>query len=575
MSEDIQRRLAAILAADVAGYSRLMGEDETGTLSALRHLRTEQFVPTVDRHRGKIVKSMGDGWLVEFASVVDAVTCAIEVQEGLAGHESIKIRVGVHLGDITHEEEDIFGDGVNIAARLQEIAEPGGIVISDIARRSIDGKLAAAFVDLGVQDLKNIAAPVAAYGWGMTTITAEATVLPLPDKPSIAVLPFTNMSGDPEQEYFSDGVTDDIITALSRFEDLFVIARTSSFSFRGKAEKVQKIADDLGVRYVLEGGLRTAGKRIRINTQLIDAESGHHIWADRFDRDLEDVFALQDEISQKVASTVAGRLRITAQERARHKPTHNLQAYDYLLRGRSIVGDTEDNNLRAKRAYQKAIELDPACARAYMGLSQHYMIDEFSNWGQSPEQSRELALECVEKAVALDKFDCEVQWRAGFAYTCRGEFEEARIYLTRALELNSNDADALTVMGVYLTAIGKASEAVDCCERAIKLNPFGPGYYLWNLATAYYCAREYEAVLVQMKEYVSRFPKFIRPRRVLAAAYAQLGRLEEARKETEIILAAEPNTSLKVIREKDTLIWKHQEDREHWLEGLKLAGFPA
>ena len=570
----MKRRLAAILAADVVGYSRLMGEDETGTLSALRRMRAEHFVPTVDHHRGKIVKSMGDGWLVEFASVVDAVTCAIEIQEGVAAQSQIKLRMGIHLGDITHEEEDIFGDGVNIAARLQEVADPGGIVISDMARRSVGGKLAAAFVELGVHNLKNIAEPITAYGWGMTAGAANAPTLPLPDKPSIAVLPFTNMSADPEQEYFSDGVTDDIITALSRFEDLFVIARNSSFAYRGKTQKVQKIAEDLGVRYVLEGGLRTAGKRIRINAQLIDAKSGHHIWADRFDGDLEDVFAFQDEISQKVTSTVAGRLRVTAQENARHKPTKNLQAYDHLLRGRSIVGDTEENNLRAKQAYQKAIELDPACARAYMGLSQHYIIDEFSNWGQPPEESRELALECVEKAVALDKFDCEVQWRAGFVYTCRGEFEEAKIYHERAIELNPNDADALTVMGVYLTAIGEGSEAVDYCERAIRLNPFGPGYYLWNLATAYYCARQYEAVLVPMKEYVSRFPKFIRPRRVLAAAYGQLGRLEEAKKETEIILTAEPNVTLKAIREKDTLVWKHQDDKEHWLEGLKKAGFP-
>jgi tetratricopeptide (TPR) repeat protein len=251
-----------------------------------------------------------------------------------------------------------------------------------------------------------------------------------------------------------------------------------------------------------------------------------------------------------------------------------MRAYDYLLQGRSIVGDTEENNLRAKRAYEKAIELDPTCARAFMGMSQHYIIDEFSNWAAPPERSRELALECAVKAAALDRFDSEVQWRVGYVYTCRGDFEEAKVYLDRALELNPNDADALTVMGVYLTGVGKADEAVNFCERAMRLNPFCPGYYLWNLATANYCARKYEDALVPMKEYVSRYPKFIRPRRVLAAAYAQLGRIDEAQNETKIILAAEPNTSLKRIGENDTLVWKKLSDREHFIEGLRLAGFP-
>ena len=581
----MERRLAAILAADVVGYTALMGADEAGTLRRLTDLRRAFIEPLIDQHHGRIVKLMGDGLLIEFASVVDAVACALAWQNGVAERETgtdddrpIRFRIGINLGDVIVEDGDIHGDGVNIAARLEALAAPGRVCISEDAYRQAKGKVDADFEDLGKQQLKNVTDPIRIYQTAadlesQPSSTGFASGPSPTDKPSIAVLPFTNMSADTQQDYFSDGVTDDIITALSRFEDFLVIARNSSFYYRGKTEKVQRIAQDLGVRYVLEGGLRFAGKRIRINAQLIDANSGHHIWADRFDRESEDVFAVQDEISQKVASTVAGRLRVTAQERARHKPATNLQAYDYLLRARSIVGDTEENNARAKQAYQKAIELDPTCARAYMGLSQHYIIDEFSNWGQPPERSAELALECVEKAVALDKFDCEVQWRAGFVFTCRGDFEDARIYLDRALELNPNDADALTVMGVYLTAVGEPDKAVDYCERAIKLNPFGPGYYLWNLATAYYSARRYEDVLVPVKEYVSRFPKFIRPRRVLAAAYARLGRLEEARKETEVILAAEPSTSLKTIRKDATLVWKRPEDREHWIEGLELAGF--
>jgi TolB-like protein/cytochrome c-type biogenesis protein CcmH/NrfG len=536
-----------------------------------------------------VVKLIGDGTLMEFGSVVDSVNFAVDVQRAMAlrntdapEDQRMTYRIGINIGDIMVEGDDIYGNGVNVAARLEALAEPGGICVSRTVFDHVKGKVDFTFEDLGKQQVKNIPQPVQVFRvlFGAppadlnAATTTQAKPLPLPDKPSVAVLPFTNMSADPEQEYFSDGVTDDIITELSRFHDLFVIARNSSFSYRGKAENVQKIAAELGVRYVLEGGVRTAGKRIRINAQLIEAESGYHLWAERYDRDLDDVFALQDEISQKVASTVVGKLRVTAQERARRKPAESLQAYDYLLQGRSIMGDTEENNLRAKRAYEKAIELDPACARAYTGLSQHHMIDEFSNWGESPERSRELALECAVKAAALDRFDSEVQWRVGFVYTHRGDFEEAKLYLDRALELNPNDADALTVMGVYLTGVGEADEAVDFCERAMRLNPFCPGYYLWNLATACYCARRYEDVLVSMKEYLSRYPKFIRPRRVLAAAYAQLGRIDEAQKETEIILAAEPNTSLKRVRENDTLVWKKAGDQEHWIDGLRLAGFP-
>jgi len=298
----MERRLAAILAADVAGYSRLMGEDEAGTLSALRQFRTELLAAKVSRNRGKVVKSMGDSWLVEFTSVADAVTCAIEVQEGLVGNESIKLRVGVHLGDISHEDDDIYGDGVNIAARLQEIADPSAIVISDIARRSIDGKLAAVFTDLGTHTLKNIAEPVTAYGWGMTTVTAETGALPLPDKPSIVVLPFNNMSGDPEQEYFADGMTEDITTELARFSELFVIARNTAFTFKGHVHNVQDVAYELGIHFVLEGSVRKAGNRIRINAQLIDGQNGNHLWAERYDGNIDQIFDLEDEVTHKVVS---------------------------------------------------------------------------------------------------------------------------------------------------------------------------------------------------------------------------------------------------------------------------------
>jgi TolB-like protein/TPR repeat protein len=577
----MERRLAAILAADVVGYSRLMEADEEGTLRLLSAYR-EIIDGLIADHRGRVFGSAGDSVIAEFASPVEAMRCAVKIQQelesrngNLAQDRRMQFRIGVNLGDVVAENENLHGDGVNIAARLEELAEPGGVCVSGTVYDHLAGKLDIVLDDLGEQKLKNIARPVRVWRWAGEDTAQSRDIHPaLPDKPSIAVLPFTNMSGDPDQEYFSDGITEDIITEISRFQDLFVIARNSSFSYKGKAENVQKIATELGARYVLEGGVRTAGKRIRITTQLIDAESGHHLWAERYDRDLADVFELQDEISQRVASTVVGRLRVTAQERAQRKRPENLEAYDYLLRGRSIAGDTEDNNLLAKRAYEKAIELDPTCARAYMGLSQHHIIDGFSNWGESPERSRELALECAVKAASLDKYDSEVQWRVGFVYTNRGEFEEARVYLERAIELNPNDADALTVMGVYLTAIGEHEDAVVFCEKAMQLNPFCPGYYLWNLAGAYHAARRYADVLGPMQEYVSRNPKFMNPRRVLAAAYARLGRMEEAKREVDTILTAQPDASLKDIKKRAARLWKKTSDLEHYIESLRMAGFP-
>ena len=304
MKNGSKRRLAAVLAADVVGYSKLMGADEAGTLAAMRQLRSGVFAPLVAEHGGNLIKSMGDGWLVEFPSVGDGVSCAIKVQEALARHETIKLRIGLHIGDVTFEDEDIYGDGVNIAARLQEIAVPGAVVISDIAQRSIDGKRASAFVDLGTHALKNISEPVTAYGWGMTAVAARASALPLPDKPSIAVLPFDNLSSDVEQGYFSDGITEDIITALSRFSWFFVIARNSTFAYKGKSIDIRQVGRELGVRYVLEGSVRRAGNRIRITGQLVEAETGNHIWADKYDRDLKDIFELQDEITLTIAATI-------------------------------------------------------------------------------------------------------------------------------------------------------------------------------------------------------------------------------------------------------------------------------
>ncbi len=393
----VERRLVAILAADVVGYSLLMGEDETGTLERLKALRKELVQPRITEHSGRIVKLMGDGLLAEFPSVVEAVQCAIEIQREMIGRETdvpndqrIKLRIGVNLGDIIFEGSDIYGDGVNVAARLEGLAKPGGVCVSGAAFDAVEGKINLAIEDMGLQKVKNIAKPVRVYrvtaGEGSDNIAIQMQdALTLPDKPSIAVLPFNNMSGDPEQEYFSDGITEDIITELSRFRELFVIARNSSFSFRNKTVKVQQIAADLGVRYVLEGSVRAARDQIRVTAQLIDAETGHHIWSERYNREITDLFTLQDEIVQTVAGTVAGRLQLTAEDRAVRKPIESLEAYDYTLRGQSIIADTRENNLRARQAYEKAIELDPIFARAYVGLALSYNIEWFNHWYPSSD----------------------------------------------------------------------------------------------------------------------------------------------------------------------------------------------
>ncbi len=354
------RRLAAILAADVAGYSKLMGEDETRTLTALQELRGE-LSATVTQHRGEIVKSMGDGWLVEFASVVDAVNCALIVQEKLDGHEIIKLRIGIHIGDIVHEDEDIYGDGVNIAARLQENAAPGEIAISETARRFLDSKLADSFQDAGEKQLKNIAEAVRIFATGDFEKAILNETLLLPNKPSIAVLPFENMSGDPEQEYFSDGLTEDIITGLSRLRWLFVIARNSTFTYKGQAVDIKQVGQDLGVRYVLEGSVRKSGTRIRVTAQLIESETGNHIWAERYDRNLTDIFDLQDEITGTIVGTLQTDLHEAEFSRAKRKPTQNLNAWDHFQLGRLQLSIwTQEATALADKHSPKPLNLTPA-----------------------------------------------------------------------------------------------------------------------------------------------------------------------------------------------------------------------
>ena len=582
MANRLPRKLAAILYADVAGYSRLTGEDEDETHHRLSEY-LDLFSDLVAQHQGTVVHYAGDAVLAEFSTATDALQCASAIQNDLSDRNQplpdtrrVYFRIGINLGEVIVDRGDIYGDGVNVAARLESLADPGGICISDSVRSAVGKKLELEYGFMGEQSVKNIAEPVRAYKvFTKSQLPADATTpLELPDQPAIAVLPFTNLSGDPKREYFSDGITDDIITELSRFRDLVVIARNSSFSYKGKSVKVQEIAVDLGVRYILEGSVRADASRVRISTQLIDSDTGHHMWAERYNREVDDIFDLQDEIAQHVASTVAGRLRLTAQELARRKPAENLAAYDHLLRGESIAGDTEENNRLAIEAFEKAIELDPTCARAYTGLAQHYLLEGWDDWGESYEYCMQRALECTAKAISLDQYDTKVLWRAGYVYVIYGEFDKARMHLARALELNANDADAISVMGVLLTAIGEPEESIRHCLLAMKLNPFCPGYYFYNLAEAYYGARQYAEVLEPIKKFIGQSPKFMSPYRTLAGAYAQLGRLEEAQTVVAEILAVEPNASVAKERDRNARNWKHSSDLEHWLDGLRKAGLP-
>jgi adenylate cyclase len=585
MAERVARRLVAILAADVVGYSRLMGADEAGTLARLKALRKDVIDPRIAEHGGRIVKLMGDGALVEFGSVVDAVHCALEIQHAMVAHNAevpedqrIEFRMGVNLGDVIVDGADIYGDGVNVAARLEALAEPGGLYVSGVVHGQVEGKLDLAFDDLGEQQFKNIAKPVRVYRARLDAGAAAGSgPLALPDKPSIAVLPFANMSGDPEQEYFSDGITEDIITELSRFPTLFVIARNSSFTYKGRAAKVQDIGRELGVQYVVEGSVRRAGNRVRITVQLVEAASGNHLWAERYDRDFEDIFAVQDEVARTVVATVAGRLEDVGADRARRKPPANLAAYDHLLRAYQHVHRWTRIDIAAARLLlEKAIELDPDSARshAFMGLT--YVGDWV--WGIAGDEALDRAFASAKRAMALNDDDSWSHLLTGHVYTRRGQPEIALNYMEKAAALNPNDPTAIAIMGSALSHMGRHAEAVECIKKAMRLDPFHPDWMFEGLADALYLLRRYEeagSALRRLKEP----PYWIHCK--AAACYAQLERRNESRKAVASFEQAvevergEGNRRASVelaIRDTQTYL-KNQDDRDHWLEGFRKAGF--
>lgn len=579
----MERRLAAILCADLVGYSRMMGQDEAGTLTAINAVRAEVLDPLIANYSGRVVKSTGDGILAEFSSAVAAVEAAHEIQVGMARRNNefsadlpMQFRIGINLGDIMIEDGDIFGDGVNVAARLEARADPGAVLISGIVHDQVRKHLDLSFHYVGELQLKNIADPVRAYRLA-SDISGEAHTSSkgspaLPDKPSVAVLPFNNMSGNEAQEYFSDGITEDIITELSRFRGLFVIARNSSFTYKGKAVNVQQVGRELGVHYVLEGSVRLSGNRIRVNAQLIDTETGHHVWAERYDRGSEDVFAVQDELTETIAATLEGRVGAAAQERARRKPPGSLKAYDYVLRGEAIISRTSEDNRRAREMFLKATELDPDCARAWAGIAMSNLIDWLSRWGNDLTKALDQAYTAARKAVALDELDGHSHRVLGNILLQQGEFDRSREHLEWALGRNPNDANSYCSLGALLTCVREPQKALKAIATAIRLNPHHPSWYLWYRAAAQIMEGSCDEAVASLRTALARFPDFVTPRRHLAVCYMRLGRESDARAEVAEILRLDPGYNLASLAER--LRFKHPEDSERYLDDLRRAGVP-
>jgi adenylate cyclase len=591
MSES--RKLAAILAADVVGYSRLVGADEDRTLARLRALRSDVIDPTIAVHHGRVVKRTGDGVLVEFRSVVDAVRCAIEVQNamvernaGVPEERRIEFRIGVHLGDVVEENDgDLMGDGVNIAARLEGVAQPGAICLSEAVYWQVKARLDLSVSDLGYTQLKNIAEPVRIYSLQVglpaqakpaAPVEAKSEDEPaapptLPDKPSIAVLPFANMSGDAEQEYFADGISEDIITALSKLSQLFVIARNSSFTFKGKNVHIGEVGKSLGVRYVLEGSVRKSGGRVRITAQLIDATTGGHLWAERFDRDLTDIFAVQDDVTTHIVSSLALNLNAGDRQSIAAEQTDNLEAYDCFLRGRELwFRTTKDTNAEAGNLLRRAIELDPRFAPAYAFLGASHVIDYANGWSAAPAQALEEAEKAARLAVRLDERQPYALWALSMACLWVRRYEEAIRTAEKVIAFNPNFSEGHTALGFILHHVGRSEEALKCHERAAALNPISPAIWLHFQAQALYQLRRYPEAVGLLKRRIVRNPETDASRVLLAACYGQMGMIEEAREAWREALRVSPGYSLEHRRK--VLPYKNPDDFERVVEGLRKAG---
>jgi adenylate cyclase len=578
------RRLAAILAADIAGYSWLMDADEEGTLARLKALHVELIDPTIAAHNGRLVKTTGDGLLVEFGSVLDALQCAIEVQAGMAQRNAgapadkrIEYRIGINMGDIVVEDGDIFGDGVNVAARLEGLAAPGGICVSARVQEDAVGKLDLAFEDMGEQALKNIARPVTAYriaNGSVSATTQQTPALALPDKPSVAVLPFTNMSADPEQEFFADGIAEDVITALSRYPSLFVIARNSCFTYKGRAVNVKEIGRELGVRYVLGGSLRKSANRIRVTTQLVEAESGKHVWAERYDRELADIFAVQGEIAEAVTVAITPAIADAELHRALRKPPENLDAWAAYQRGLWNYGKfTADDNVVAQNCFQQAIDLDPYFVGGYWGLIWAQLVAASIFRRRNLVETLRSAETLARRAVALDSQDPEARVSLGLTSAFSGDYEGGLAEIKHALAASPNWAVAHAALGYALIWSGRPKEGLAALQSYFRLDPRDPSgrAALVQAAIGHYFCREYDAAIDALKQVIRSYPDFPLSYRWLAAALGQAGQIEEARETLEKAIAIAPASSDRYPRGRPP--WFRLQDHAHFLEGLRKAGW--
>ena len=625
-----QRRLAAIVAADVVGYSRLMGGDESGTLAALKALRHELVDPKIADHGGRLVKTTGDGLLVEFASVVDAVSCAIDLQTAMAEQNvdvpedrRMVFRIGVNEGDIIVDGDDIFGDGVNVAARMQEIAPPGGLCVSSRVYDDVRNRLDAFFEDGGERALKNIARPVQVYRWtpGATgsatagqfvkatarpsrmawTIAAAAVVAlgiagwwwssaptgrpdaerattasaaeaarSVASRPGVAVLPFVNLSGDPSQEYFSDGLTEDVIAALGRFGSLTVMARNAVFPFKGKNAKPAEIGHELDVRYIVEGSVRRAGEQIRVSVQLTDALAGKLLWSQQYDEGLKDVFAVQDAVTRQVAGALAVNLTRVEQRRALSKPTESLDAYDLVLRGRErLLSNTRGTNREARQLFERAAEFDPKYADAYAWSGGAYFEMAERGWTEDANVALERTLELGGKAVMLDPDSVLGHRVIGLAHLARAEYGQASAEIDRALALNPSDSVGLQAQAEALLWLGRLDESIELGEAALHFDPLPPTNALFNLGLAYYEQRRHDDALRLLERAAARFPENSFYHAVLAATFAQLGRLPEAARERDAVLRLNPFFDAATFGSR----FQNPAHRAYLVEGVLKAGF--
>ena len=621
--ESFKRKLTAILSADVEGYSRLMGEDEDATIRTLTAYR-ELMSTLIQKHRGRVVDSPGDNLLAEFLSVIDAVRCAVEIQEELRirnaelpENRKMEFRIGVNLGDVVEEGERIYGDGVNITARVEGLAEGGGICISGTVYDNIKNKLSLGYESMGEHTVKNIKEPVRVYRmrigpeaaapvvreekartrrWQKAALAAvvvfvvlagawaiwnfyfrpppiepasvEMMAYPLPDKPSIAVLPFVNMSDDKEQEYFSDGITEDIITDLSKISGLFVISRSSTFAYKGKPVKIKQVAEEFGVRYVLEGSVRKGSDKVRINAQLIDAITGHHLWAERYDRDLKDIFALQDEITQKIVRTLRVEVEEAELKHIRRTPTENLNAYESALRGDEYFrGFSKSMNVQARQMFERAIELDPEYARPYVSLGFTYLMDWINVWTQDPPQAMERALELAQKAIELDDSYADAYMLLSRIYLMKdGQYEQAIAVAEKAIALDRSNDDGYNALAEVLNVAGRPEEVIRLMDEAMRLNPRYTGDYLRQSGRAHYYMGQYDKAIEVLKRAVTRNPNSAWSHLYLAASYVELDREEEARSEVAEALRIGPNIRIEVGWHKDQAV------EERLNDNLRRAG---